>query len=142
MVSYLDRSVSNADTPTTVYLTFLSAETIFKETPFELIYKLHFFLLFLFPRLLCIPQNRDCYFFFCTNNHYCFLSSIKNNTCSPTVYTTRCTWRYVCVYVSFICHPQNCQSSMDTDILNFQQKALVSLLCQISVAVSLHSSIN
>ena len=45
MVSYPGRSVSNADSPNTVYLTFLSVETIFKETPVELIYKLHFFLL-------------------------------------------------------------------------------------------------
>lgn len=40
MVSYPDRSASNADSPNTVCKTFLSAKTIFKETPVELIHKL------------------------------------------------------------------------------------------------------
>lgn len=64
MVSYPDGSVSNADSPDTAYLTFLSAETIFKETPVELIYKLHFFFLCFCFQGCCISPKAEIANFF------------------------------------------------------------------------------
>lgn len=144
MVSYPDRSASNADSPNTVCKTFLSTETIFKETPVELIHKLHFFLLCFCFQGCCVPPKLGIAIFISALmiiTDFCHLSSIIHVLLQCILLDAH-EGMFVCMY------PLNGFVITKSSIshghrhTHLPEKAQLSQMCQMSVAVALHSSIS